>query len=102
MPSPEESGISLNRQKEVRGTYAGGFPKPERVIRGALEVLRVLRGCAVARLRRCAVVRESLLYSSVLIIMITMYMLVSMPHLRRCSPHVNRLVYEDVRLIGDG
>ena len=55
----------------------------------------MLRGCADARLRGwrgCAVVRESLLDCSVLIIMITMYVLVSMPRLRRCSPHVNRLV----------
>ena len=37
------------------------------------------------------------MYCSVLIIMKTMYVLVSMPHLRRCSPHVNRL-YGDVNI----
>ena len=40
----------------------GGFPKPKKAIWGAPEALRVLRGCAVARLRGCTVVRESLLY----------------------------------------
>ena len=28
----------------MRGTYIGGFPEPERAIRGAPEALRVLRG----------------------------------------------------------
>ena len=28
----------------MRGTYIGGFPEPERAIRGTPEALRVLRG----------------------------------------------------------
>ena len=62
-----------------------------KAIRGAPEALRVVRSCADARLHGCAVVWERLLDYSVWIIIITMYMLVSMPHLRRCSPHLNRL-----------
>ena len=44
----------------MRGTYIGGFPEPERPIRGAPEALRVLCGkprCAessVARKTGCA------------------------------------------------
>ena len=52
MPSPEESGLSTDRKREVRGTYIGGFPEPERAIRGAPEALRVLRG-KVLFLRKC-------------------------------------------------
>ena len=39
------------------------------------------------------------LYCS-MIMMKTMYVLVSMPHLMRCSPHINRLVrlYSDVNI----
>ena len=45
MPRPEETGIPLDREREVRGTYIGGFPEPERAIQGggAPEALRVLR-----------------------------------------------------------
>ena len=43
LPSPEVSGLSRER-REVRETYIGGFPEPERAIRGAPEALRVLRG----------------------------------------------------------
>ena len=40
------------------------------------------------------------LYCSVLIMMKTMYRLLSMSHIRGCSPHVNRLVllYGDVNI----
>ena len=41
---PEESAISIDRGREVSGTYIGGFPEPERAMRGAPEALRVLRG----------------------------------------------------------
>ena len=34
LPSPEEADISIDREREVRGTYIGGFPEPERAIRG--------------------------------------------------------------------
>ena len=44
MPRLEEAGISIDRERDVRGTYIGGFPEPERAIRGAPEALRVLRG----------------------------------------------------------
>ena len=44
MPRPEESGLSIDREREVRGMYIGGFPESERAIRGAPEALRVLRG----------------------------------------------------------
>ena len=40
MPSPEESGTSIDREWNVHR----GFPEPERAIRGAPEALRVLRG----------------------------------------------------------
>ena len=43
MPRPEESGISIDREREVRGTYIGGFPEPERAIRGG--GLPKPRGC---------------------------------------------------------
>ena len=33
----------IYREREVRGTYIGGFPEPERAIRGTPEALRVLR-----------------------------------------------------------
>ena len=46
----------------------------------------MVRGCADARMRGCS--GEIIRLYSVWIIIITMYMLVSMPHLRRCSPHV--------------
>ena len=39
----------------MRGTYIGGFPEPERAIRGAPEALRVLRGkprCAARSVAR--------------------------------------------------
>ena len=51
----------------------------------------MVRDSADARLGGCAVVRERLLDYCVWIIIIAIMMLVSMPHLRRCSPHVNRL-----------
>ena len=72
--------------------------------RGPAGVAR-LRGCAVvresllyyseliegvARLHGCAVVRENLLYYCDLIVMQNMYCWY--PCLRRCSPHVNCLV----------
>ena len=44
MPRSEESGLSIERESEVRGTYIGGFPEPERAIRGVPEALRHLRG----------------------------------------------------------
>ena len=34
MPRSEESGLSIEREREVRGTYIGGFPEHERAIRG--------------------------------------------------------------------
>ena len=44
MPRPEESGISIDREREVRGTYIGGFPEPERAIRGGGGLPKP-RGC---------------------------------------------------------
>ena len=47
-----ESGREVCRvwkNPQVRGTYIGGFPEPERAIRGAPEALRVLRRSLVAR-----------------------------------------------------
>ena len=54
LPSPEESGISIDREREVRGTYLGGFPEPERAIRGARPVRARLR--AKIRLLYCTMV----------------------------------------------
>ena len=91
LPSPEESGILIDREREVRGTYVGVFPEPERAIRGARGVLRVLRGCAVVRKSppvRARVYRGRRLDCLIVLMVIYIYMLVSMPHLRRCSPHV--------------
>ena len=31
VPRSEESGLSIEREMEVRGTYIGGFPEPERL-----------------------------------------------------------------------
>ena len=55
LPSPEESDILIDREREVRGTYIGGFPEPEGAIQGAPEALRVLRGksrCAESSVAR--------------------------------------------------
>ena len=43
MPRLEESGLSIERERELRGMYIGGFPEPGRAIWGAPEALRVLR-----------------------------------------------------------
>ena len=63
---------------------------------GAPEALLVVRGCAVARLHECVIVRKRLLDYSVWIMIIAMYMLVSngasQEVFSTCKPFGNCLV----------
>ena len=75
MPCPEESGISIDREREVRGTYIGGFLEPERAIWGGAEALTVLCGkscCAKSPASAEERFGESLLLAKIRLLYCTM------------------------------